>query len=76
MKAIPNGTYNTLTTIMNVCFAITVLHLFNVIELPEAAQHYMAGYSVAFILVVFGTFRARRTKKAPLPKAETDRNAR
>lgn len=67
MKTIPNWTYQTLVLVVNVSFVLTVLHLFSVIELPRVVQGYMAGFSIAFMLVLVGHVQVRRAKKATLP---------
>lgn len=67
MKAIPNWTYRTLIFIVNASFVLTVLHLFSVIELPRVVQGYMAGFSIALMLVIVGHVQVRRAKKATLP---------
>lgn len=67
MKTIPNWTYRTLIFIVNASFVLTVLHLFSVIELPRVVQGYMAGFSIALMLVIVGHVQVRRAKKATLP---------
>ena len=69
MKTIPNWTYQTLVLVVNVSFVLTVLHLFGVIELPKMAQGYMAGFSLAFMLVLIGYVQVRRAKRAALPRS-------